>query len=96
MDAEEHRRNAHRIRDAYTKLKQPSGFDHLLPRLAEIHEELAEEAEGRVTPDPISTDSEVVRWADGVCRRLIGIKPRPRVITHWDTWAKRMREGGLS
>lgn len=93
MDAEEHRRNARRIRDVYAKLKQPSGFDHLLPRLAEIHEMLADEAEGTVTPGPIPTDSEVVRWADRVCSRLVGIKPRPRAPTRWDTWARKLRNG---
>jgi hypothetical protein len=89
MSPNEHRSQAAKIREEYRKLGETSGFNHLLPRIAEIHEEIADEAEQKITPPPIRTDDDIVVWAQNLHSRVMGVKLRPRPITKWDVWVHR-------
>jgi hypothetical protein len=84
-----HRENARRIREEYEAIAKPTGFDHLLPRLATIHANLADALEGKVVSGEVLTLGTIEGWADGVHRRLLGVTPRPRLITTWETWIKK-------
>lgn len=89
MEAAEHRESARRIRDTYAAIDKPTGFDHLLPRLAAIHDDLADALEGKVASGEVLTSATIDGWANGVHRRLLGVTPRPRLITQWEVWTKR-------
>jgi len=60
-------------------------FDNLLPALARVHEELADA--GGTAPRP--SDGELEGWAAGICKRLMGVNPRPRVMTVWEDWVNK-------
>jgi len=92
MTAREHREHACRIRETYAAIAKPAGFDHLLPRLAAIHNSLADALEGKVTSGEIFTVGVLDGWADGVHRRLLGVTPRPKLITKWEVWIQSKRE----
>jgi hypothetical protein len=90
MKAAEHRESARRIRELYRKSAEGRAepLDNLLPRLAEVHDDMADVLEGKKAGKLI-TDDAIDGWADGVCRRLVGITPRARPITTWDLFTER-------
>lgn len=85
MTAREHREHASRIRAAHATNTKPAAFDHLLPRLAAIHDEMADALDGKITTDVLTVGT-IESWARSMPRRLMGVTPRPRPITNWDVW----------
>jgi hypothetical protein len=91
MTAREHRENADRIRAAYATNNKPAAFDHLLPRLAAIHDKIADTLDGKNTDSILSTDT-IESWANSMHRRLMGVTPRPRLITKWEVWTQTLKD----
>ena len=90
VTAEEHRAHAKRLRLLALREDCQYGLDGLLPALARIHDMIAAQQEG-LTPKPqLLPLNDIDNWADGVTRRLVGVRIRPRPATTWDLWIRRL------
>jgi hypothetical protein len=85
--AEEHRKDAARLKALYLRERDRHSFDNLLPALSRIHIRIADEIDGVATPLPaVRGGEDIESWAGRICNNLVGIKVRPRQITNWERW----------